>query len=74
MFVFTSMGTWLGSSSHQGAALEIASLLVKGRHFKSWQHCAKIEQAAQESRLESNDRTLPFLPPPQAVAPSVEQL
>lgn len=50
MFVFTSMGTWLGSSSHQGAALEIASLLVKGRHFKSWQHCAKIEQAAQESR------------------------
>jgi len=35
---------------------------------------SKSLQECPGSRLESNDRTLPFLPPPQAVAPSVEQL
>lgn len=36
MFIFTLEGTWLGSSSHQGSALEITSPLVKGRLVKSW--------------------------------------
>jgi len=38
--------------------------MIRGKST-SWQECPG-------SRLESNDRTLPLLPPPQAVAPSIE--
>lgn len=35
---------------------------------------AKACRSAQAAGLRANDRTLPFLPPPQAAAPSVEEL
>lgn len=66
MFAFTSAGTWLGSSSHQGSALEITSPLVKGKLFKSWQGCAVAEQAARRAGSVSQGFSAPgftWMPP-----------